>query len=45
MCADGMQLELAAKGIEVVQGDYDNPTSLQNALKGVYGVFVVTDCK
>jgi uncharacterized protein YbjT (DUF2867 family) len=30
---------LAAKGIEVVQGDYSDTESLRHAMEGVYGVF------
>jgi uncharacterized protein YbjT (DUF2867 family) len=30
---------VSAKGIEVVYGNYDEPDSLQSAMKGVYGVF------
>ena len=37
-------LELAAKGVEVVKGDFDQPNSIQHAFAGVYGAFVVTDC-
>ncbi len=32
---------LAAKGVEIVKGDLNDPTSMQAALKGVWGVFAV----
>lgn len=32
---------LTAQGAEVVQGDFDNPDSLEHALKGVWGAFAV----
>jgi uncharacterized protein YbjT (DUF2867 family) len=35
--------ELARQGVEVVQGDLDDPTSLDRALRGVYGVYSVQD--
>lgn len=38
-------LELAAKGVEVVQADFDDLESLKKAFKGAYGVFGMTDCK
>jgi len=34
---------LAAKGVEVVKGDFDDSTSIANAMEGAYGVFGVTD--
>jgi uncharacterized protein YbjT (DUF2867 family) len=33
--------DLAARGAELVPGDYDDPTSLKRATDGVYGVFSV----
>jgi uncharacterized protein YbjT (DUF2867 family) len=33
--------ELSKMGIEVVQGDLDSPSSLENVLEGVWGVFSV----
>src|SRR6516225_5659885 len=35
--------ELARKGIEVVQGDLEDPPSLEHAARGVYGVYSVQD--
>jgi uncharacterized protein YbjT (DUF2867 family) len=35
--------ELRQNGAEVVQGDFDDPSSLRAALKGCYGVFGVTN--
>jgi uncharacterized protein YbjT (DUF2867 family) len=35
--------ELSRRGVEVVQGDMDNPDSLKRAMKGVYGVYSVQD--
>jgi uncharacterized protein YbjT (DUF2867 family) len=35
--------ELARNGVEVVQGDLDDPSSLDRALRGVYGVYSVQD--
>src|SRR5437879_3002462 len=32
---------LGQRGIELVQGDLNQPSSLQEAIKGVYGVFSV----
>jgi uncharacterized protein YbjT (DUF2867 family) len=32
-------LALAAKGVEIVQGDYGDPESLLQAMEGAYGVF------
>lgn len=32
---------LQAAGAEILQGDYDDPASLENAMLGVYGVFSV----
>jgi uncharacterized protein YbjT (DUF2867 family) len=34
--------ELAAKGVEVVQADFNDPASLEAAMEGCYGVFAVT---
>ncbi len=34
---------LAAMGVEVVQGDADDPPSLERAFQGAYGVFAVTN--
>jgi len=34
---------LRRAGVEVVQGDFENPASLKAALKGCYGVFGVTN--
>ena len=35
--------DLARQGIEVVQGDLEDPTSLESALRGAYGVYSVQD--
>lgn len=35
--------ELARKGVEVLQGDLENPVSLARATRGVYGVYSVQD--
>ena len=35
--------ELARKGIEVVQGDLEDPASLERAARGAYGVYSVQD--
>ena len=35
--------DLARQGIEVIQGDLDDPTSLERAVRGVYGVYSVQD--
>jgi uncharacterized protein YbjT (DUF2867 family) len=35
--------DLARKGIEVVQGDLEDPTSLERAARGVYGIYSVQD--
>lgn len=35
--------ELANRGIEVVQGDLEDPLSLERAVRGVYGVYSVQD--
>ena len=35
--------ELAAKGVEVVQGDLEDPASLDRAARGVYGIYSVQD--
>ena len=35
--------ELAHQGVEIVQGDLENPTSLAGAVRGVYGVYSVQD--
>lgn len=37
----GAARELADLGAEVVEGDFDHPSSLRSALDGVYGVFSV----
>jgi uncharacterized protein YbjT (DUF2867 family) len=34
---------LARQGIEVVEGDLENPASLERAARGVYGIFSVQD--
>ncbi|PVF95815.1 NAD(P)-binding protein [Serendipita vermifera] len=34
---------IAAKGVEVVKADLDEPATLEAAIKGAYGVFGVTD--
>jgi uncharacterized protein YbjT (DUF2867 family) len=36
-------VELSQSGVEVVQGDMDNPESLKDAVKGVHGVYSVQD--
>ncbi len=36
--------ELTAKGVEVVQADFDDLESVKKAFSGAYGVFGVTDC-
>ena len=35
--------ELARKGVEVVQGDLEDPPSLEPAARGVYGIYSVQD--
>ena len=35
----GKAREVREAGAELVQGDYDDPTSLDHALQGIYGVF------
>src|SRR5207245_1071952 len=35
--------DLARKGIEVVQGDMEDPASLERAARGVYGIYSVQD--
>ena len=35
--------ELSGRGVEVVQGDLENPPSLEKAARGVYGVYSVQD--
>jgi uncharacterized protein YbjT (DUF2867 family) len=35
--------DLARKGIEVVQGDLEDPASLERAARGVYGIYSVQD--
>ena len=35
--------ELAEKGVELVQGDLEDPASLERAARGVYGVYSVQD--
>src|SRR6516165_1448143 len=35
--------ELARKGVEVVQGDLEDPASLDRAFRGVYGIYSVQD--
>ncbi len=35
--------ELARQGVEVVQGDLEDPSSLERASRGVYGIFSVQD--
>jgi uncharacterized protein YbjT (DUF2867 family) len=39
----GVAQELERRGIEVVRGDLEDPTSLDRALRGAYGVFSVQD--
>jgi len=34
---------LAAKGVEVAYGDYNNLESLKQAFKGAWGAFLVTN--
>lgn len=34
---------LAKRGVEMVQGDFDDTASLASAMEGAYGVFAVTD--
>jgi uncharacterized protein YbjT (DUF2867 family) len=34
---------LARQGVEVVQGDFDDPSSLDRAARGVYGIYSVQD--
>lgn len=38
------EIELESKGVELVQGDYDDVESLKHAFDGTYGVFAVTNC-
>ena len=35
--------ELARQGVELVQGDLDDPASLERAARGVYGIYSVQD--
>ncbi len=35
--------DLASKGVEVIQGDLENPASLERAVRGVYGIYSVQD--
>src|SRR5215472_5825983 len=35
--------ELARQGVELVEGDLDDPTSLERAARGAYGIFSVQD--
>lgn len=35
--------ELASQGVEMVQGSFDEPESLNKAISGSYGVFLVTN--
>src|SRR5713226_7541080 len=35
--------QLASRGIEVVQGDLEDPASLERAARGVYGIYSVQD--
>src|SRR5438552_18800472 len=35
--------ELAGQGIDIMQGDLDDPASLERAARGVYGVYSVQD--
>jgi len=35
--------ELARQGVEVVQGDLEDPPSLDRAARGVYGIYSVQD--
>jgi uncharacterized protein YbjT (DUF2867 family) len=42
--ADGATVErLVSQGIEVVRGDMEDPSSLERAVQGVYGVYSVQD--
>jgi uncharacterized protein YbjT (DUF2867 family) len=41
--ANAAAQDLACQGIEVVQGDLEDPTSLERALRGAYGVYSVQD--
>src|SRR5437879_5342798 len=41
--ANAAAQDLARQGIEVVQGDLEDPTSLESALRGAYGVYSVQD--
>lgn len=42
--SDSVGTELAAKGAQVVKADIREIASLEQAFKGVYGVFGVTNC-
>jgi len=35
--------ELAGRGVEVVQGDLEDPASMEKAARGVYGIYSVQD--
>jgi uncharacterized protein YbjT (DUF2867 family) len=35
--------DLASQGVEVLQGDLEDPTSLERATRGVYGIYSVQD--
>jgi uncharacterized protein YbjT (DUF2867 family) len=39
----GAAVELSRKGVELVQGDMDDPAGLERAMRGVYGVYSVQD--
>jgi uncharacterized protein YbjT (DUF2867 family) len=39
----GAAQDLARQGVDVVQGDLEDPTSLERATQGVYGVYSVQD--
>lgn len=36
--------DLSAKGVEVVQANFDDRESVKKAFRGGYGVFAMTDC-
>jgi uncharacterized protein YbjT (DUF2867 family) len=42
-CSSYAAQRLAGQGVELVQGDLEDPTSLERATRGVYGVYGVQD--
>lgn len=42
-CSSYAAQRLAGQGVELVQGDLEDPTSLERAARGIYGVFGIQD--